>query len=152
YGQSGQYFLKPWATGSQQSENPSNELIRTVTSGITIVSFVADQGSSGRNGAAFALGVVDLNQRAAKIAGVPPLGVVGLELGDVGDPPDVVAGAVLVRVAHLHLVAADLLTQPDRLPHRAVGEPPAAHVVDLARPGVAAVVLERLNQVVGMDV
>src|SRR5438094_348242 len=81
---------------------------------------------------AFRVLLVDLAADPRDVVGQPPGGVVGGELADVADPPDVVADAVAVAVGPLQRPARDLLAHRDRLAHRAVAEAAAAHVVHLA--------------------
>ena len=58
--------------------------------------------------------------------------VVRREVAGLQDPPDVIADAVRLRVARATRLPRDPLADLDRLEHRAVAVPPAAHVVDLA--------------------
>src|SRR5258708_17274775 len=53
-----------------------------------------------------------------------PVGVVGGELRQVADPPDVIANPIGVAIAPGQGLAGNLLTQVDRLEHRAVARPP----------------------------
>src|SRR5206468_10476373 len=68
----------------------------------------------------------------ADVVVLPPARIVGGEATVVADPPDVVADAVLLRVAPLQLVTGDLRREGDGLEHRRVAEPAAPDVVDLA--------------------
>src|SRR2546423_14135800 len=81
-----------------------------------------------------------------------PVWVIRLEAPHIGDPPDVVAGAVLVRIRPVHRTAGQVLARCDRLDHRAVGIPAAADVVDGAGPRRLHEMPEGVDQVPGMDV
>src|SRR3954451_10813122 len=93
---------------------------------------VSAMGDGSRRGGAPALDVLleDLVEDLPHPVPEVPAGEVGLELLEVADPPAVVAHARAVLVAPVELAAGDLLAERDRLEHRAVGLPPAAHIVD----------------------
>src|SRR4051794_29654566 len=101
---------------------------------------------------ALAVGLVDLPADPRHVVAEPPAGVVAGELADVADPPDVVARPVRLRVRPRQLPPGDPLADVDRLQHRAVAEPPAADVVDLARPRRLEELVEGGDQVRRVDV
>src|SRR5690606_4441478 len=98
------------------------------------------------------IGAVDLGEYVGHRAGQAPVGVVAPELAHVADPPDVVPDAVAVAVAPVELLARDRFAQLDRLEHGTATVAAAADVVDLPHARGQIEVMERADQVVGVNV
>src|SRR5690606_23236638 len=98
------------------------------------------------------VGGVNLLEDRADVVADRPVRIVFAEPASIGNPPDVVAGAVLLAVGPVELLASDLLADLDRFEHRAVAVAPAAHVVDLARARGLEELPERRDQIGAMDV
>src|ERR671912_1323057 len=94
----------------------------------------------------------DVGEDALDVVGGRPLGVVLLEAARVADPPLVVAGPVGLLVPPRERPAGEPLAERDRLEHRAVAPPAAAHVVGLALAGVAVDRVDGGDEVGGVDV
>src|SRR5438067_7575782 len=95
---------------------------------------------------------MDLGEDRLDVVAEAPARVVALELADVGDPPAVVADARSVGELEAQLAPCDPLAGLDRLEHRAVGVPPAAHVVDGGLARGALELDDRLDEVGRVDV
>ena len=95
---------------------------------------------------------MDFDENVFDVFGQVPFGVVRFELGNVADPPDVVADAVVIGVAGIHFVSGDLLAQHDCLLHGTVAETAAAHVVGFAAAGSLIEMPERVDQIFRMNV
>src|SRR5262245_42804500 len=108
--------------------------------GMTTESFMALGGPG-----ALAGGVDELLHRGAQVVSVLPLGVVRLEVADVADPPDVVAGAGVVGDREVEPSAGDLLSEGNSLEHRAARVARAPDVVDGAGRGPAVEAPERAH-------
>src|SRR5262249_43653042 len=89
---------------------------------------------------------------ARYIVSQSPLWIMQGEFAHVADPPHVIADAVGLAVAPAQRPAGDFLAAANRFEHRAVAEPPAAHVVNLARPWRQKELLKRPDQVGAVDV
>ncbi len=94
----------------------------------------------------------DLVDDPGQVVGLLPDGVVRLELAGIADVPDVVADPVGLVVDQVHLLAGAGFAEVDRLFHRAIAEPAAAGVVDLAGSGGLVVLPEHVDQVERVDV
>src|SRR5512146_1233354 len=81
-----------------------------------------------------------------------PVRVMRLEFIQVTDVPDVVTDAVLFGISPIDLAGRNLLAKLDSLEHRAVAEATAPHVVNLAVAGIFIELVERVDQVGGVDV
>jgi len=75
-----------------------------------------------------------------------------LEFADIADPPNVVAGAVVLDVCPVQFAAADLLAQVNCLQHGAIGMAAAAQVVNFARARRAEKLPDGLDEIVAVDV
>ena len=95
---------------------------------------------------------MDFGQDVFDVFGQAPAGVVGFEFGNVADPPDVVADAVVIGVAGVHFASGDFLAQHDCLLHGTVAETAAAHVVGFAAAGGLIEMPERVDQIFRMNI
>ena len=101
-----------------------------------------------------ALGVVgdDLAENFVEADGDGPVGIVGIEFGEIGDVADVIAFAILIDILPIELFAADLLDFGDGFQHGDTVLAPAAHVVDLTGSGIGGKFFDGANDVVAVDV
>src|SRR4051812_38148940 len=75
------------------------------------------------------------------------------ESAGVADPPDVIPGAVRVRVLPCEALARNFLAEGDGFHNRAAAEPPAADVINLAAgPGRAEKMIDGRDVVGAVDV
>ena len=78
---------------------------------------------------------MDFDENVFDVFGQVPFGVVRFELGNVADPPDVIADAVIFRVTGIHFAAGDFFAQHNCFLHGTVAETAAAHVAGFAAAG-----------------
>src|SRR5881296_199371 len=95
---------------------------------------------------------MDFPEDPLEVILVRPGWIMGLELSDIADVPDMFADTVLVPVDDAYLVAGARLQEVDGLKHRAVRVAPATRVVDLAWPRITVVMPEHVDDVVGVKV
>src|ERR1700722_4296759 len=96
--------------------------------------------------------LVALAQNALYVVSKIPIGIVGLELIQISNPPDVISHPAGVHILPLQLDLTNTLADCDRFEHRAVTKTTAADVIDLARPGIAKEGVKCLNQVIAMNI
>lgn len=91
-------------------------------------------------------------QNLPQTVAVIPSGIMGLELADIADPPDVVADPVVFQVGPVQFFPADFLTKINRFQHGAVGMSAASNVVNFTTAWILKELVERFNKVVTVNV
>src|SRR5207248_9221267 len=81
---------------------------------------------------AFSIEFIDFSQDIGDIVSRLPTLVMGLEVGEIADPPHVIALAVFFHILPFDILAGDLLTQFNTFDHRAIAEAATADVIDLS--------------------
>ena len=98
------------------------------------------------------LGGVNFLENVVQGVFVLPIGIVGLELANIGNIPDVVAGAIIFGVAVVQFFACQVFADGDRLQHGAVAMPRTSHVIDFAAAGILVEVVEGIHQIVAVNI
>src|SRR4051812_7682925 len=96
--------------------------------------------------------LMQFRQGPFEVVGEVPLGVIGTEAPEIGDPPAVVANPRLVGQRPCEFSAGDALARGDRLQHRDRIAPPAAEVVNGSGARLAVEGVESAHDVHGVDV
>lgn len=96
--------------------------------------------------------VVNFGKDRGDILGKFPIWIVRLKFTHVADIPDVIAHAIAILVGSCERLARDRFADLNCLQHGTVAKATAANVVYLARTGIAIELIERLNQVVRVNV
>ena len=74
-----------------------------------------------------------------------PVRIIGLKPTHVGDPPNVIAGTVLVRIGPIHCLAGKPLAGIDCLDQRTVGVAAAADIINGAGAWCLNILPERVD-------
>src|SRR5208283_554498 len=135
------------ATVSQASEYRSRchapiVQLRTATDGLSGGGFFSSARLAGD----------DLAENLVEGDGDTPVGVVGLELGEVGDVADVVADAVLVDILPVHCFAGHFCDLGDGFEDGNAVFAAAAEVVDLAGARIGGKLFDGADDIVAVDV
>src|SRR5208283_757942 len=94
----------------------------------------------------------DLAEDFVEGDGDTPVGIVGLELGEVGDVADVIADAVLIYIFPIKFFAGHLLDFGDGFKNGNTVFAAPAEVVDLAGAGIGSELLDGPDDIVTVDV
>jgi len=111
-----------------------------------------DSGSGASASGAEGLAGGDFFKNVIEVVGDFPVGVMGLEFGEIGDVADVVADAVLLDIVPVEFLARELFGAFDGFDHGDTVSAAATHVVDLPGAGTSGKLFDSANYVVAVNV
>src|SRR5581483_12458393 len=79
-----------------------------------------------------AIQLVNFAEDLGNIISEPPGGVLGLEVGDIADPPYVIAPPVFLDIFPGQRLAGDFLAKANGFQHGAIAEASSAHVINFS--------------------